>query len=164
MCLCVLGGGAQTFELAIPLNSFTNINTPVSMEEAAEPEQGVLGITKLIWGQTEDTCALKERQGLRTHAALMRGGQLGLDSACLGGRPTPFAPYLGSYRSLPPLWMWRILWQNMSEVQGSSASLQVKREVAGMQCSCAVCHVWAHRGRCFTPLREARGTNLVLTV
>lgn len=31
-----------------PVNSFTNINTPVSMEEAAEPEQGVPGITKLI--------------------------------------------------------------------------------------------------------------------
>lgn len=69
--------GAQTFELAIPVNSFAKINTPLSMEEAAEPEQGVLGITKLIWGQTEDTCALEERQGLRTHAVLMRGGRLG---------------------------------------------------------------------------------------
>lgn len=44
-----LGGGkVQTFELTIPVNSFTNINTPLSVEEAAEPERGVLGITKLI--------------------------------------------------------------------------------------------------------------------
>lgn len=69
--------GPQIFELAIPANSFANINTPLSMEEAAEPEQGVLGITKLIWGQTEDTCALEHRQGLRTHAVPMRGGRLG---------------------------------------------------------------------------------------
>lgn len=46
-------GRAQTFELAIwsrgiPVNSFANINTTVSGEEAAEPERGVLGITELI--------------------------------------------------------------------------------------------------------------------
>lgn len=48
MCVFCGGVGVQTLELAIPVNSFTNINTPVSMEEAAEPEQGVLGITELI--------------------------------------------------------------------------------------------------------------------
>lgn len=42
------GQQAQTFELAIPANSSTNTNTTVSMEEAAEPERGVVGITKLI--------------------------------------------------------------------------------------------------------------------
>lgn len=51
----------ETFEAVASANSFTNTHAALWMEEAAEPEQGVLGITQLIWGQTEDTCAPSRR-------------------------------------------------------------------------------------------------------
>lgn len=75
---------------------------------AAEPERGVPGITKLIWGQTGDTCALKERRGLRIHAALMRGGRLGLDSACLRPQCYSFLPHVVIAHYLLYI-MWQIL-------------------------------------------------------
>lgn len=69
------------------------------MEEAAEPEQGVPGITQLIWGQTEDTCAPPRRpEDYRAMPGLMRGGRLNIlfcffggwvGGTCLGAVPSP---------------------------------------------------------------------------
>lgn len=66
------------------------------MEEAAEPEQGVPGITQLIWGQTEDTCAPPRRPGdYRAAPGLMRGGRLNILFCFFGvggGRHVPRGP------------------------------------------------------------------------
>lgn len=80
----------------------------LSMEEAAEPEQGVPGITQLIWGQTEDTCAPPRRpEDYRAMPGLMRGGRLNILFCFFGGlggrhvpRGRPIAS-LGVRRSAP---------------------------------------------------------------
>lgn len=127
---------------------------------AAEPEQGVPGITKLIWGQTGDTCALKERRGLRIHAALMRGGRLSLDSACL--QAALLLSPLRSHRSLYIIWQILILICLSCRAPPLHCRVNKKRNNWEYKTVCAVYHVLVHLGRCFTTRRVA--CSLIITV
>ena len=125
--------GPQPFELTIWSRGHSSEQLHkhkhhVLMVWAAEKGQGVLGITKLIWGQTGDTCAPKECRGLRIHAALMRGGRCRSDSTWITRSLSYFIPYRSPALSsrAPPLHCWVHL-----------ATFH----------SCAVGHVLVHLGR-----------------
>lgn len=66
--------------------------------------QGVSGITKLIWGQTGDTCAPEEPLGLGSNTVVMKGGRLTVDTHA----SEPSSLYLtevGTYPQQPPEWI-----------------------------------------------------------
>lgn len=146
------------------------------MEEAAEPEQGVVGITQLIWGQTEDTCAPPRRPpGLESHAeanerrsapfffflffCIFWGGC----GTCLKAVPSPVQAAVA--RRLDKFRVWCV-WARGAPSRPCRLNDR-RRTTAECDCSCAVravgrSSVCVNRGRRFKNLRE-RQARRVLT-